>query len=295
MAGLRSIRVPAADRPVRRSTAAPWRLLRSQPLGIFGALLTLGLILAALLGPALAPYSPFALHATHTFDPPSAAFPLGTDDLGRDVLSRILYGARISMTVGVCAVALGTTLGAAIGLLSGYAGVRTDAIVQRGLDTLMSFPSLVLALALVSALGQTLFNIILAIAVLEVPRAARVIRSVALAEKEKPYVEAARAAGCRDLRILWRHLAPQVAAPYIVLATAGLAGAILTEASLSFLGLGVPAPAPSWGSMLSGPTVSNVEAAPWLAIFPGIALSLAVFGFNLLGDALRDWLDPRLR
>lgn len=277
------------------SVRMAWRLIRTQPLGVLSAILLVAIALGALLAPQLAPYDPFEIHRRSIFSAPGGAFILGTDDLGRDVLSRILYGARISLVVGLVAVGVGNTLGALIGLVSGYAGRRADAILQRSMDVLMSFPSLVLAMAVVSALGRSVTNIILAIAILEIPRASRVIRSVTLAEKQKPYVEAARCVGCRTPRILFGHVAVQVLAPFLVMATAGLGGAILTEASLSFLGLGPPPPSPSWGAMLSGPTVANVEAAPWLAIFPGVALSVTVLAFNLVGDSLRDFVDPRLR
>jgi peptide/nickel transport system permease protein len=220
---------------------------------------------------------------------------LGTDNLGRDIYSRLVHGARVSLIVGVASTLLGSVLGGVIGLLSGYAGGRVDLMTQRVLDILQGLPLLVLALVMSAALGPSLTNVAIAISVPIVPRAARVIRSSVLAIREMQYVEAARAVGLRHLRIAFRHVLPNTMGPFIVLCTAQLGSAILVEAALSFLGLGVPEPYPSWGRMLSLSAAEFAQKAPHLVLFPGFAISLAVFGTNLLGDALRDTLDPRLR
>jgi peptide/nickel transport system permease protein len=271
------------------------RFLREKPLGVLGGVIILAMIVVALLAPALASYDPYELRVPDRFTPPGGAFWLGTDEYGRDLLSRLLYGARISLYVGLVAVGLGTTSGTLLGLVSGYFGGKTDFILQRLTDWLLAFPTLVLALAIVAALGQSTTNVILAVAIVIVPTAARVIRATVLIVREQVFVEAGRAIGCSDGRLLWQHILPNCLAPYLILATAGLGNAILAEAALSFLGLGTPAPEPSWGTMLSGAAQQYVWRAPWMAIFPGAAISLAVFGFNLFGDALRDVLDPRLR
>jgi peptide/nickel transport system permease protein len=271
------------------------RFLRYKPLGALGGAIILAMIMVALFAPLLAPYDPYELRVTHMFTPPGSEFWLGTDEYGRDLLSRLLYGARISLYIGLLAVGLGTTSGALVGLVSGYCGGRTDFVLQRLMDWLLAFPTLVLALAIVAALGQSTANVILAVAVVIVPTAARVIRATVLTVREQLFVEAGRAIGCSDGRLLFRHILPNCLPSYLILASAGLGNAILAEAALSFLGLGTPPPEPSWGTMLSGAAQQYVWRAPWMAIFPGAAISLAVFGFNLFGDALRDVLDPRLR
>jgi peptide/nickel transport system permease protein len=269
--------------------------LRYQPLGALGGLIIFGMLILAILAPVVAPYDPYELRVDQLFTPPGPTFYLGTDDYGRDIFSRIIYGSRISLYVGVLAVVLGTTTGAFLGLVSGFVGGRTDTVIQRIMDSLLAFPALILALAIVAALGQSTTNVIIAVGVVLMPTAARVIRSSVLSIKENIFVEAGRAIGCGNLRILLRHIMPNCMAPYIILATSTLGTAILSEAALSFLGLGTPPPEPSWGTMLSGAAQQYVWRAPWMAIFPGVAISLAVFGFNLFGDALRDVLDPRLR
>lgn len=271
------------------------RFLHTQPLGALGGLIIFSMVILAILAPVVAPYDPYELRVDHLFEAPGPAFYLGTDDYGRDIYSRIIYGSRISLYVGILAVVIGTTTGAFLGLVSGFVGGRTDTVIQRIMDSLLAFPALILALAIVAALGQSTTNVIIAVAVVLMPTGARVIRSSVLSLKENIFVEAGRAIGCGNLRILLRHIMPNCAAPYIILATSTLGTAILSEAALSFLGLGTPPPEPSWGTMLSGAAQQYVWRAPWMAIFPGVAISLAVFGFNLFGDALRDVLDPRLR
>jgi len=290
-------RFEVASAPVRQMSA--WQLLarmaRSKPLGAAGRIIIVVFVTVAVLAPWIAPFDPYAIDSRNLLKAPSARNWLGTDEFGRDVLSRIIWGARISLTVGFGAVAMGTTTGALLGLVGGYLGGRLDYLIQRVVDVLMAFPLLVLALAMVAALGPSIRNVIFALAIVIAPNAARVVRSSALSIREKPFVEAAVNLGYSRWRIIFRHVLPNCLAPFIILATAGLGAAILTEASLSFLGLGTPPPEPSWGTMLSGKTQTYFADAPWLAIFPGLAISLVVFGFNFCGDALRDLLDPRLR
>jgi peptide/nickel transport system permease protein len=253
------------------------------------------IVATAFLAELLATHDPIATNAAHTLARPDPQYWLGTDHLGRDIYSRIVHGARISLIVGVASTLLGSVLGGLIGLLSGYLGGRADLISQRIMDILQGLPLLVLALVMSAALGPSVQNVIIAISIPIVPRAARVIRSSVLAIREMQYVEAARAVGAPHLRIAFRHILPNTIGPFIVLCTAQLGSAILVEAALSFLGLGVPEPYPSWGRMLSVSAAEYAQKAPHLVLFPGLAISLAVFGSNLLGDALRDTLDPRLR
>lgn len=287
--------VEEGSAPASTWTREVGRFLHSQPLGAVGGLIIFGMVVLAILAPVVAPYDPYELRVDHLFEPPGTTFYLGTDDYGRDVYSRLIYGSRISLYVGILAVVLGTTTGAFLGLISGFLGGRVDTVIQRIMDSLLAFPALILALAIVAALGQSTTNVIIAVGVVLMPTAARVIRASVLSLKENVFVEAGRAIGCGNLRILLRHIMPNCVAPYIILATSTLGTAILSEAALSFLGLGTPPPEPSWGTMLSGAAQQYVWRAPWMAIFPGIAISLAVFGFNLFGDALRDVLDPKLR
>jgi len=270
-------------------------LARRYPLGAVGAVLMLLFVLTALFASVLSPFDPTATNARASLAVPSVVHWLGADFMGRDVLSRIIGGARISLAVGIGAVSLGCLVGIPVGLLSGYFGGWFDLIVQRVIDILQSLPLLVLALVMAAALGPSLRNTIIAIAIPLVPSIARIIRSNTLALREMPFVEAARAIGLSETWIAVRHVLPNTLAPLIVLATAQFGSAILVEASLSFLGLGVPEPYPSWGRMLSESAAEYIRTAPWLVIYPGVAISLAVFGANLLGDALRDMLDPRLR
>ncbi|MBI2885718.1 MAG: ABC transporter permease [Chloroflexi bacterium] len=269
--------------------------MRTKPLGAFGAVLLLALIFTAVFADVLAPYDPYKIHQGHSLVAPSPQFLMGTDEISRDILSRVIYGARISLWVGIVAVGLGTTSGSLLGILSGYVGGKFDFAVQRLVDMIMSLPTIVMALAIMAALGQSITNVMIAIAIVISPSACRVIRGTVLAVKEHQYIDAARAIGCGDLQLMLRHVLPNVAAPIIILATTSLGGAILSEASLSFLGLGTPPPTPSWGGMLTSTGRSYFEVSPWVAVFPGLAISLAIYGFNLLGDALRDVWDPRLR
>jgi peptide/nickel transport system permease protein len=271
------------------------KFIRTKPLGAGGAFIILAMFLVALVAETLAPYDPYQADYGAQFLSPRAGHWFGTDEFGRDVLTRIMYGARIALFVGFSASFLGCTVGALLGVVSAYAGGRVDLFLERLMDILLAFPQLILALAIASILGPAVPNVVLAISVPIIPRAARVVRSSALAVKENVYVEAVQALGAVRARIVFRHIVPNVMAPYIIMLTAQLGGAILAEAALSYLGLGAAEPTPSWGLMLSGSAASYAEKAPWIALFPGVAISLGVFGFNLFGDSLRDALDPKLR
>ncbi|MGI8551380.1 MAG: ABC transporter permease [Dehalococcoidia bacterium] len=269
------------------------RVARANPLGLLGALLILLLLFVGVFAPALAP------HAINQFAGPpsrgpSADFPLGTDKFGQDILSRIIAGARISLLVGFVSVFLGTIAGMAIGIFSGYKRGWIDSVIQRTVDTFIAFPALILLLIIIRLLGPSVRNVILVIAIFIVPNVARILRGAVLAESNNQYIDAARSTGASDLRILLRHLTPNVAPLAIVIATTLLGTAILAEASLSFLGLGIPPPNPSWGNDVSVARTS-FPINTWAALFPGLAISLTVLGFNLLGDSVRDILDPRLR
>ena len=270
-------------------------LARRHPLGAIGAVIMAVFVFAALFADLISRYDPLAVDAAMSLAPPSAAHWLGADSFGRDVYARIVYGARISLAVGIGSTLLGSALGVVIGLASGYLLGWVDLVTQRVIDILQALPLLVLALVMAAALGPSLETTIVAIAIPLVPYVARVIRANTLALRELPFVEASKTIGMSELRIAVRHVLPNTLAPLIVLATAQLGSAILTEASLSFLGLGIPEPHPSWGRMLSESSAEYVRTAPWLVIFPGLAISLVVFGTNLLGDAVRDILDPRQR
>jgi peptide/nickel transport system permease protein len=270
-------------------------LARRYPLGALGAFIVLVFVLTAIFANFIAPIDPTATNARASLARPSATYWLGADFMGRDMWSRIIYGARISLTVAVGATLLGGVLGVAVGLMSGFLGGWFDLATQRVMDIMQALPLLVMALVMAASLGPSLENTIIAIAIPLVPSVARVVRSSTLSLREQPFVEAARAVGMGEARIAVRHVLPNTLAPLIVLATAQLGSAILTEASLSFLGLGIPEPYPSWGRMLSESAAEYVRTAPWLVIFPGVAISLTVFGTNLLGDAMRDILDPRQR
>jgi peptide/nickel transport system permease protein len=269
--------------------------VRRYPLGAIGALIMLLFIATAIFADQITSYDPTSTNPRVSLAPPSEQHTLGADFMGRDVFSRIVYGARISLAVAIGATALGCLVGVSIGLLSGFFGGWADLIVQRLIDIMQALPLLVMALIMAASLGPSLGNTIIAIAIPLVPNVARVIRSNTLALREMPFVEAARAVGMSEGRIAIQHVLPNTLAPLIVLATAQFGSAILVESALAFLGLGVPEPHPSWGRMLSESAAEYVRTAPWLVIFPGIAISLVVFGTNLLGDAIRDLLDPRQR
>ena len=290
-----TIAVPAGARSVPGAGTALWRFIRKKPLGAAGGALMVVMLFTAVFAEVLQTHDPIATNAAYTLGRPNLEHFLGTDHLGRDIYSRIVHGARVSLVVGVASTLLGSVLGGVIGLLSGYIGGKTDLITQRVLDILQGLPLLVLALVMSAALGPSVQNVVIAISIPIIPRAARVIRSSVLSIREMQYVEAARSLGVQHLRIAFRHILPNTVGPFIVLCTAQLGSAILVEATLSYLGLGVPEPYPSWGRMLSVSAAEYAQKAPHLVLFPGIAISLAVFASNLLGDALRDTLDPRLR
>lgn len=269
-------------------------LLGRQGLLIFGLAIVVGVSLAAILAPLVAPHDPLALDVDTLLQAPSLAHPFGTDALGRDVLSRILYGGRVSLWVGFVAVGISTAIGLALGLVSGYAGRLVDEIVMRGVDVMLCFPSFFLILAVIAFLTPSLLNIMIVIGLTSWMGVARLVRAETLSLKSRDFVLAARVAGAGPARILIRHILPNALAPVLVSATLGVAGAILVESALSFLGLGVQPPQPSWGNMLmEGKEV--LEIAPWLSIFPGLAILVTVLGYNLVGESLRDLLDPRLK
>ena len=269
-------------------------LARAKPVGTLSAVIVVATVVAAVFSPQVAPYDPYQIQRGAAFASPGSQFWLGGDEIGRDQLSRIIYGARISLLVGVMAVGIAILIGTVLGLVSGFWGGKVDIVIQRLVDSMMAFPGLLLALLIIAVLGPSIVNVMVAIGLVRIPQAARVVRSSVLAVKQNPYVEAARTIGCHDWRIITHHLLPNVTAPIIILATVDLGGAIIAEASLSFLGLGTQLPTPSWGNMLNASQLYLLRA-PWLAIFPGLAITLLVLAFNLLGDVLRDVWDPRLR
>jgi peptide/nickel transport system permease protein len=271
------------------------RFGRRKPLGAIGGVIVLAMLVMAVFAERIAPYDYDESVRGARMKSPSVAHWLGTDNLSRDIWSRVVYGARVSVTVGFATIALATLLATALGVSSGYFGGVYDLVVQRVVDAWMSFPYLVIILSVMAVLGPGLLNVILSLSVIVTATSSRVIRGATLAVSQYAYVEAARAMGCGHARILLRHVLPNVTATIIILATIGLGAVILAESALSFLGFGVPPPYPSWGAMLSGSGRTYMLRAPWMAVWPGVAISLAVFGFNMLGDALRDVLDPRLR
>jgi len=272
-----------------------WQALRRQPLGAASAALIVLIVLTAIFADVLAPFDPLDARPEIRLARPSWEHPFGTDDIGRDVLSRIIYGARISLWVGLLAVGIGTAAGMVIGLLCGYCEGRLDLIFQRVMDAIQAIPGLVLALAIVSVLKPNTTNAMIAIAIVIIPGNSRIVRGAVLSAKQNRYVEAAQAIGCQHPRIILSHILPNVTAPILIIASIWLGNAILIEATLSFLGVGTQPPTPSWGLMLSSTGRAFMEQAPWLAVFPGLAISLAVLGFNMFGDTLRDAWDPRLR
>ncbi len=283
-------------RPARsRVSAGILHFARSQPMAAASALIFVIVIAMAVLAPVIAPYDPLAPLPADRLQSPSRDHFFGTDDIGRDVFSRVVYGARVSLLVGLATVGIGVGAGTLLGIVSGFRGGLFDTVVQRILDSIMSIPALILAITVASVIGTGTINTILPIAVVIIPTNARVIRSTVLSLKGRQFVEAAEVVGCSSWRIMYRHILPNTLAPVFVLASIWLGNAIIIEASLSFLGLGTPPPNPSWGNMLSGAGRAFLERAPWIAIFPGLAITLVVLAMNLLGDGLRDALDPRLR
>ena len=282
-----------------RTPRGLWRVtatfFRRQPVGSIGLVLVLIFGLAGVFADWLAPYNPTANDFAAMTEPPSLAHWLGTDQLGRDLMSRILYGARTAFIVGLTSSLIGGFLGLVLGVGSAYFGGQIDLWLQRVIDIVMAFPAIIMALAIVSIFGTGLHNVILAITIPGIPRCARVVRSSALAIREVPYVDAARALGYGHTRIILHHMVPNVMGPFLVVITAFVGQAILAEAALSYLGLGVQEPVPAWGLMLQGGAEEYASTAPWIAVFPGLAIMLTVFGINLFGDALRDVLDPKLR
>lgn len=290
-------------RPPAGRARPRWPVLgfvRQQPLGTAGFLVILAMALAALFADYVAPFDPLEISFEAVLSPPSAEHVLGTDAFGRDILSRVIYGARTALTIGFVSSLAGCTIGAMVGVASAYFGGGIDQAIQRCTDVMLALPLIVLAVVIVAVLGHNMvlgidMNLILAIAIPVAPNVARVMRSAALSVAGMPFIDAARAAGYGHARIILRHIFPNVLAPYLILVTAYIAQAILLEAALSFLGLGVTEPTPAWGLMLSGNAADFYREAPWMIVFPGLAITLAVFGFSLFGDSLRDWLDPKFK
>lgn len=284
------------DEPPRRSRLAQLlQFSRRNPLGAAGGIIVLVMMVMAAFADWITFYDPMANDFGVMHEAPSTAYWLGTDQFGRDVYTRIVYGARTALLVGFASAFIGGSIGLVLGVGSAYFGGKIDLFFQRVMDVFMAFPLIILALAVVSIFGTGVWNVIIAITIPFIPRSARIVRSSALAIREIPFIDAARTCGFSHARIILRHMVPNVMAPYLIVVTAAVGQAILIEASLSYLGLGVQEPTPAWGLMLRGGAEEYAESAPWMAIFPGLAISLAVFGFNLFGDALRDALDPKLR
>ena len=271
------------------------RLLKEKPLGTVGAVITLLLLFTGIFADLLAPFGMNENWVGDYLEKPSARFLFGTDNAGRDVFSRVIYGARISVVVGLSATAISTAISIIIGVVSGYVGGTLDLVVQRFVDTWMCLPTLVVLLIIVNIVGPSMSSIIILLGLIHGIPGSRIIRGAVIGIKENVYVGAARATGCSTAKILVRHILPNIMAPVIILFSIRVPGVILSEASLSFLGFGIPPPAPSWGGMLSGAGRTYMTQAPWLAIWPGLALAVVVYGVNMFGDAVRDLLDPRLR
>jgi peptide/nickel transport system permease protein len=291
-----SIRVSATSERIapRPQRWAVWRRLRRNATAMAGLAIVCAFVAVSLLAPYLAPKNPTQQHIMLRRNPPSRVFLLGNDELGRDVLSRLIYGSRVALSVGVTAVVIGLSLGTSLGLLGGYVGGRVDAVVVGIADIFLAFPQLLLALAIVGALGPSIVNAMIAIGIATMPTYARIVRGAALSVKGREFVEAARACGGTEARIALRHVLPNILSPIIVHSTLYLGRAILSESYLSFLGVGIQPPHPSWGSMIASGS-RYVDVSPHLAVFPGLAIMITLLGFNLLGDGLRDALDPRLR
>ena len=283
-----------APRGLRAAGKHVGDFIKRKHLGAFGGVVALILIALAIFAPFIATHDPFETSTKNVFAAPGMDNLLGGDRLGRDMFSRLIYGAQISLYVGILSSLVGCTIGLLVGVASVHFGGITDLTVQRVIDAMMAFPTLILAIAIMAALGSSLNNVVLALSIVYIPSTARILRAQALAIKEMDYVLAARAVGAGDWRIMLRHMVPNCFAVFIVIVTFHLGGAIIAEASLSFLGVGTPPNVPSWGGMLNG-AATNVTVAPWVAVFPGLAIFIVVFAWNVLGDALRDVLDPRLR
>ena len=284
----------AARRRARHPAREALRRLARSRSAVVGSLLLLAIALAVVLAPALSPYNPIKTNQRAPLEAPSAGHLMGTDRFGRDILSRVLWGGRLSLSVGVVSVGIAACSGVVLGLIAGYYGGRVDTLIMRLVDLLLAFPGILLALAIIATLGGSLVNLMIAVGIAAIPDYVRITRGTVLSLMEQEFVLAARVVGCRDHAIIFRHILPNVTAPLTVLATLGIAGAIITGSALSFLGLGVRPPAPEWGNMLAEGR-EFLEHAWWVAFFPGLAIMLAVFSINLLGDGLRDALDPRLR
>jgi peptide/nickel transport system permease protein len=298
MAAVSSVATSATAMPNRRNPV--WAFIRSQPLGFAGFLIILMYVIAAIGAKWIAPFDPEAVDFVAMLSKPDSEHWFGTDQYGRDVFSRLVYGARTALAVGILSAVFGCSIGALIGAASGYFGGRIDTAIQRVVDIMLSFPIIVLAMVVVAVLGKRMlfgvdFNLIAAIALPFIPKMARIARSSTLSIVAMPFIDAARAAGFSHKRIVLRHILPNIIAPYLIMTTAFIAQAILLEASLSFLGLGVTEPTPAWGLMLSGSSADFYKSAPWMIMFPGLAITLAVFAFNMFGDSLRDWLDPKMK
>ena len=295
-----SVAAPSLPEIAARQRSSLLEFVRQQPLGTVSFVIIVLMMFAGLFSPLVAPYDPLDIDFASILGAPSWEHWCGTDAYGRDICSRLIYGSRTALVIGFTSSFLGSTFGAILGVASAYFGGKIDDWIQRFVDILLAFPLIVLALVVVAAfrkftVGGVDVNLIVAIAVPIIPRVARVVRAAALSIRVMPYVDAARAAGYTHSRIIFRHMAPNVVAPYLIMLTAFIAQAILAEASLSFLGLGVTEPTAAWGLMLSGNAADFYREAPWMILFPGAMISLAVFAFNLFGDSLRDWLDPRIR
>ena len=288
-------RIRLVQLTLSKACKATIHFMRTKPLGATGVVIVLVATLVALTAPLAVPHDPWGVDSSTILQSPNTTFWFGTDMLGRDILSRTMYGARISMLVGLVSMAGASFMGTVVGITSAHFGGWYDLVVQRLIDGLTAFPSLLLAIALMAAFGQSLTNVMLALAIVFCPRITRVVRSAALGIKQTAYIDAARAIGATDLRIMMRHVLPNTFAPLIVITTASVGTMIIVEASLSFLGVGTPGGVISWGSLLSGEVQTFFATAPWIGLFPGFALTLVVFGINVFGDSLRDVLDPRLR
>jgi peptide/nickel transport system permease protein len=292
-----SVVTPVTFKPstLRRMREGLFSFVRRSPMSAFWGLVAAAIVVMAVCAPVLAPHDPLKSNFRSMTKPPSEKNWFGTDQVGRDTLSRVIHGSRTSLMVAFAAVLFGTTLGALWGLACGFFGGRFDLVSQRLIEFMQSFPDLILAMAIAMALGAGTWTVIVAIAITRIPFGGRVIRSVVLSLKEMQYVEAARGLGASNRRLMFRHILPQCVAPYLILATTHLGVAIVIEASLGFLGVGIPPPSPTWGNMLSDALNSGLVPPWWLVLFPGLAITLTVLAFNLLGDGIRDALDPRLR